>query len=209
VVADAAVHYPQADEVNRGTARQPRPEPVFEGTADFEREHYHWFVQNDDPSGGRQRGQYLPPLVDARGQSANALPRLLRRQSDDPPATGYSGPQLPPTAPGGGGALGGGANPVAPGGGQGQALGATPSSPGGLAGKPVKATVERYEKKKGKTRIRFRVESEGHVLLGYLAQPDPNRDKATYPEGSDQVHDFTLLNPQKVGDEWHCNLTKL
>lgn len=200
--------------MNRGTSREPRWETIRASTADFEREHYHWFVQNDDTAGHRQPGQFLAPLVDARGQVAEALPQLDRGRRDDPPATGYAGPVLPPVPPGGpapvdGGGGGGGApNPVGPPAQEGRAPGATLSSPRDLVGKAVKATVERYDTKKGKTRIRFRVEGAGHEIYGYLEKPDPNRDRTTYPEGDGELHDFILLNPQKVGTAWQCDLRK-
>ncbi len=100
-VADGVpVHYPQAGEVNRGTANNPDWRTIEPGTAAFEMERYHWFTQNDDTKQGRQPGQFLLPLVNERGQSAAALPKLDRYQNQRPPHASYVGRALAPVPPG-------------------------------------------------------------------------------------------------------------
>ena len=74
------VHYPQTTEVNRG---EPIMVPIPEGSAEFEREHYRWFVQNDQQ---RQPGQFLRPLTDANTCGFTEIPTLERAPSASPPA---------------------------------------------------------------------------------------------------------------------------
>lgn len=206
-VADGtAVHYPQAFEVNRGTGQNPDWRGVEPGTAAFQNEHYHWFTQNDDTTGARIPGQYLAPLINGRGQAAASLPKLDRRQLDRRqidglPRTSYAGPVA------GGGPQGGGAAPRTLHGG-GQAGGGAPTTHVNLAGHPAQALVIRHHTKKGKTTIRFQVECAGLTFTGTLAQPNVNRDRTDYPENSEKVYDFILLNPRRDGAEWHCQRKK-
>lgn len=76
---DVPVHYPQVSGIDPTAAA-------------FEQEHYKWFVANDDLTGGRSSGQYLPPLVHPEGRVAHGIPVLERGRLDDPPSVTYVNP---------------------------------------------------------------------------------------------------------------------
>lgn len=87
------IHYPQvhAYEKNR------QPVKVEPGSAEFESEHYRWFVQNDDGSRGRTSGQFLAPLAQQAGRGvAASLPKLDTEQKLAPPRTSYRPAALAP-----------------------------------------------------------------------------------------------------------------
>ncbi len=163
------VHYPQIDGASPGSPQ-------------FEQEHYHWFVQNDDSSKGRSPGQFLAPLVNAVGQVASALPTLRREKSNSPPPTSYVGPAQP-RRPSGQGPSPGKQAPRAP---VPDEASTAPLSPQALVGKEVTACALAPGKDK---KILFTVSHDGKELAGIRGFVEVSRYEtaqfaARHPEGT-------------------------
>lgn len=195
--AQAKVHYPQAAQVNRGTTHNPIWDPIPEGSAKFEQEHYQWFVQNDQDTNERHPGQFLRPLVNESGQVADSIPAFYREQAGLPPVTAYNGP-IQPTWGGGGGA----ANPndntkVSTG---------KSSSPLDLHNQTVDdCVVVEHVTRKHKLQICFVVPCGSIELNGLLENPATIPNAAgRYPKGWRGA--MKVLNPQKTQDGWQCTL---
>ena len=165
--AGVSVHYPQTDKVDRGNAEAPQIEP---GSKQFEQEHYHWFVQNDDTSGHRQPGQYLAPLINASGQVASGLPVLDRTPQPQPPLTGYGGPSQPRRPSGGPVPASPSASTGA--GSESQTPGRAHISPRDLEGKEVDATAGKPEKD---GRVPFTVSYQGKVFSDIKSYVDMSK----------------------------------
>jgi CRISPR-associated protein (TIGR03986 family) len=181
--AGVPVHYPQTDKVNRGTAKAPNLETIAPGSKQFEQEHYHWFVLNDDTADRRQPGQFLGPLINASGQVAAALPVLDRTQRPKPPPTGYSGPSQPRRPSGGSGPASPSVSTEA--GTRSQTPGRVHISPQDVEGKEVDATAGKREKDE---RVPCTVNYQGKVFSDIKAYVDMSKyERAKFatlhPEG--------------------------
>jgi hypothetical protein len=190
--ATAKVHYPQAAEVNRGSAANQNWVPVLEGSADFEREHYQWFVQNDDTAQHRHPGQYLHPLCDPVDRVAGSMPALDREQLSAPLAVTYR------TVCGGNPGQPVAAEAAHPTGGSGVLF-----EPEALHNQIVPNCVVREHKtSKHKLQILFDVPSTKPVT-GLLENPVAIPNAATrYPVGWRGL--MRILNPQQLPGGWQC-----
>lgn len=184
----ARIHYPQAAKVNRGKRDNPNRVRIDLDTAEFEREHYHWFVQNDDASNQQRPGQFLAPLINSSGQVAPSVPALYREESEKPPDVWP--PQRIQTIS------------------RGDINGTkrSPSQSALSAGQHVKAKVAKHETVKHKIRVRFEGLFGSEKFIGYLQRPDPNNDRKKYPENGDKEYEFILENPQRKDGVWHVQL---
>jgi len=173
------VHYPQA--AQKPGHRGGPPTDIKDDSADFERDLYQWFVQNDKPTMERQPGQFLHPLVSADGTVASSIPALYREQCSSPPPFPKSGP-----APGAG-------IPTA-------------CSPFDLKDRIVDGCrVDAHERTKKGLRIRFAVPFGQVTLAGYLANQSEIASQKYFVGWLGKMK-VVNVQKQKAHQTWQCQL---